>query len=192
MINKFDSAMDGMFSRYSTILSHYYPSHDSTGFTERNLTNNFVFALEEHLGKQCISWFEAPICRENSKHIDAVVFYDNVTILIEAKRFTSVGSKIESVNSDIERMHSTKSIELVEAGLGRSKNDRKRYSVVLADVWTETGSKSSVYENWPNCISGDSGKNFVYSNTLSFSDLPVEGKWKENYKILIAVSEIKI
>jgi len=182
--------MAEMHSRYSTILSQYYPAHNSTGFTERNLTNNFVFALENSLGKECISWFEAPICKDSSKHIDAVIFFDNVTILLEAKRFTSPNSKVKSVISDLDRMHLVKSIEVLEDGLATKSKERKRYSIVLADVWTETEAKMSVYAYWPDCITNNSNRDFMYSSTLSFSDLPVEGKWKNNYKILIAVSKI--
>lgn len=188
MNNIIRRAMEEMHSRYTTILSQYYPAHNSIGFTERNLTNNFISALEKTLGKECISWFEAPICKDGSKHIDAVVFFDDVTILIEAKRFTSVNSQVESLKSDIERMHSANSIEALEDGLKIKSKKRKHYSIVLADVWTETKAKMSVYVYWPECISNNF---FIYSSTLSFSDLPVNEQWKNNYKILIAVSEIQ-
>lgn len=186
-----NSAMEEMHSRYISILSQYYPAHNSTGFTERNLTNNFVFALEKTLDKECISWFEAPISKDSSKHIDAVVFFDDITILIEAKRFTSANAKAQSVISDLGRMHSVDSIEVLEKGLGVRENKRKRYSIVLADVWTETEAKTSVYTFWPSCITNNSNYDFIYSDTLSFSDQPGKGQWLHNYKILIAVSKIE-
>jgi hypothetical protein len=192
MINHIATAMEGMSSRYYSILSKYYPAHGSTGFTERNLTHNFVSALEKTLGNECISWFEAPICLDNNKHIDAVIFYHDVTILIEAKRFTSVNSQVISVKSDIDRMHSQKSIKLLEKELIGEKIDRKRYSVVLADVWTETDIKQSVFDNWPSSISHDYVIEPIYHHSLEFKDLPIECNWKENYKILLAVHEIKI
>ncbi|PSV11638.1 hypothetical protein C0W59_19075, partial [Photobacterium kishitanii] len=85
MIDKIRNGFKGTYLRYEHILNRYYPAHNSTGFTERNLTNNFVAAMEKELGLDCISWFEAPICLENKAHIDAVILTDDSTILIEAK-----------------------------------------------------------------------------------------------------------
>jgi len=191
MIEKFKSAMDGMHSRYSKILSHYYPAHKATGFTERNLTNNFVYALEQSLGEESFSWFEAPICLDDNKHIDAVFFYKNVTILIEAKRFTSTASQSESVRRDLVRMHSRKTIEILEDGLD-IKEERIRYSVVLADVWTETPAKTEIFDNWPSCISHESGDSFTYSDTVEFLHFGSDKPWMKNYKLLIAVTKIDI
>jgi len=162
MIEKLELACRAMSSRYTNILSQYYPAHGSTGFTERNLTNNLVVALESAFGEACISWFEAPTCLIDGKHIDAVVFHENITILIEAKRLTSV------------------------------KQQRRRYSIVLADVWTENDEKTNAYEYWPNLLPTYFLETLLFSKQLSFNDLCVEGEWKDNYKILLAVSEIKI
>lgn len=168
MIDQFTETMSIMKTRYRNILSKYYPAHGSTGFTERNLTNNLVASLEFVLGKECISWFEAPICTDTNKHIDAVVFFEDVTILIEAKRFTSVGSKLNSINEDVDRMFSPKTIAMLESGLLLSKLDRKRYSIVLADVWTETNEKTNVYESWPNILPTYFKELMVFSKKLSF------------------------
>ncbi|MCP4326106.1 MAG: hypothetical protein GY787_30570 [Alteromonadales bacterium] len=192
MIDQFSETMSIMETRYRNILSKYYPAHGSTGFTERNLTNNLVASLEFVLGKDCISWFEAPICKDTNKHMDAVVFFEDVTILIEAKRFTSVGAQLNSINEDVDRMFSSKTIDMVERGLPLSKSTRKRYSIVLADVWTETNEKINVYETWPNILPTCFKELMVFSKRLPFDDLPVDGEWKDNYKILIAIAEIKI
>ncbi|WP_208598941.1 hypothetical protein [Photobacterium angustum] len=90
MKEQFKYIGDEIKQRYMKILSNYYPAHSSTGFTERKLTNNLVLAFERVLGESCISWFEAPICLNNGKHIDAVIFFESITILIESKRLTSV------------------------------------------------------------------------------------------------------
>jgi hypothetical protein len=192
MIEQFNETMSIMGARYRNILSNYYPAHGSTGFTERNLTNNLVASLESVLGKECISWFEAPICTDTNKHMDAVVFFEDVTILIEAKRFTSVGSKLNSINDDVDRMSSLKTITMVEKELSLLKSERRRYSIVLADIWTETPEKIDVYESWPDVLPTSFNELKVFSKTLSFSDLLVDGKWKDNYKILVAIAEIKI
>ena len=63
-----------MKSKYSTIFQQYYPAHDSTGFTERNLSVNFVEALLENLQvKDAFAWYEAPLPGKH-EHIDAVLF----------------------------------------------------------------------------------------------------------------------
>ncbi|MGU5889883.1 hypothetical protein [Aeromonas hydrophila] len=76
-----DKLMARLHSRYTTIFSHYYPAHGSTGFTERNLTNNFVSALESLYPGSCFSWFEAPISLTEKKHMDAVVFTETELFL---------------------------------------------------------------------------------------------------------------
>lgn len=181
-----------METRYRNILSKYYPAHGSTGFTERNLTNNLVTSLEFALGKECISWFEAPICTDTNKHMDAVIFFEDVTILIEAKRLTSIGSQLNSINEDINRMFSSRTIAMLEHGLPLSQLTRKRYSIVLVDVWTETNAKMNAYETWPNILPSYFKELMVFSEKLSFDNLPVDDSWKDNYKILIAIAEIKI
>lgn len=183
-----DQVMDRFYNRYSSILSQYYPAHGSTGFTERNLTNNFVSALESLDPDNCLSWFEAPIDITDKKHIDAVVFTETDLFLIEAKRFTAPWSQANSVKSDIERMLSPMSLELLENGL-RHTIERNRYAVVLADVWTETKGKKDIFERWPECL--ESGP-FLYTKTLEFNGLQIEGEWKHNYKILVAVLEIPV
>ena len=189
MINTIKSAFNGTYLRYDNILNKYYPAHKSTGFTERNLTTNFVASMEKAINGNCISWFEAPISLENKAHIDAVIFTDDSTILIEAKRFTSPESKVKSIQSDIARMHLSESIELLEKGLVNQNIERKRYSIVLADVWTENKCKKELFEYWPNYLSVN---DFYYSDKVSFGGVHSHGSWKKNYKLLIAVSEIKI
>jgi hypothetical protein len=61
MLELIQSAFQKPHDRYCKILNIYYPGHKSAGFTERNLTCNFVFCLEQLLGESAISWFEAPI-----------------------------------------------------------------------------------------------------------------------------------
>ncbi len=67
MLNIFQSAFQKTHSRYCKILNNYYPAHKSAGFTERNLTGNFVYSLEQLLGENAISWFEAQINLDNRR-----------------------------------------------------------------------------------------------------------------------------
>jgi hypothetical protein len=96
MLTLIQSAFQKTHPRYCKILNNYYPAHKSAGFTERNLTGNFVYCLEQLLGENAISWFEAPINLETKEHIDAVVFdmERRCSIQIEAKRFSNPGKKI--------------------------------------------------------------------------------------------------
>ncbi|MGF1767342.1 hypothetical protein L4D06_08140 [Enterovibrio makurazakiensis] len=190
MIDKFESVCVELKARYMKILSLYYPAHGSTGFTERNLTNNFVSAFEKILGESCISWFEAPICLNDGKHLDAVLFFESTTILIEAKRLTSVNSQLVSIEKDIERMCSPKTIELVEKKLRLQKGDRTRYAIVLCDVWTENNQKEAAFRSWPEQLPENYLADLVFNKKMSFNDLDVEGDWKNNYKIMIATCKV--
>ncbi|MGN4997524.1 hypothetical protein [Aeromonas sp. 61P] len=181
-----DLLIKHMRERYAHIFTSYYPAHGSTGFTERNLTNNFVSAMERVYPGTCFSWFEAPICTTDNKHLDAVVFTETDVFFIEAKRFTAPQSKTHSVRSDLERMQSTESQKLIEQGLLKPIK-RQRYAVVLADVWTETKGKREIFETWPACLENES---FFYAKTIEFSELPIEGEWKNNYKILVAIKAL--
>lgn len=178
-----------MHHRYKKILNNYYPAHKSTGFTERNLTNNFVAAMEVVNESNCISWFEAPITNDDGLHVDAVIFdlMSNTLFVIEAKRLKSK-SAIGSIRNDIKRMHNKTYINKVEEKLINNKIE-KRYAIVLADVWTENPSKNEMFASWPKCIAENT---FYYSDKLGFDSLSITDEWKEKYKLLIAVDEIKI
>jgi len=177
-----------LHERYTKILNNYYPAHNGTGFTERNLSHNFVASLEEVLGFGHLSWFEAPIDIKKKKHLDAVVFdiHRKISFLIESKRFSDVTNKIKSVKNDIVRMQSPAHIELLEKGL-ININIENRYAIVLVDVWTETKSKQTLLNTWPECIGNDQ---IMWSKSVSFENLTTKGKWKYNYNILMAAIEI--
>jgi cysteine sulfinate desulfinase/cysteine desulfurase-like protein len=57
MLDLSKSAFQKMHQRYCKILNNYYPAHNSNGFTERNLTNNFVYALEGVTGENTYRGF---------------------------------------------------------------------------------------------------------------------------------------
>ncbi len=174
------------------ILSHYYPAHGSTGFTERNLTNNFAAAFEHVIGESCIAWFEAPICLDNGHHLDAVIFFESTTVLIESKRLTSVNAKFKSIANDVDRMFSPKTIELIEKELRIDEVPRFRYAIVLCDVWTETKEKTSAYDVWPAQLPKTFLNSLLCTQKLSFGKLDVKGDWKDNYKILLACAQVNI
>ncbi len=192
MIEQFDAICDELRARYMKILSHYYPAHGSTGFTERNLTNNFVAAFEHVIGESCIAWFEAPICLDNGQHLDAVIFFESTTVLIESKRLTSVNAKFKSIANDVDRMFSPKTIELIEKELIVNEGQRIRYAIVLCDVWTETTEKTTAYNVWPAQLPPTLLNSMLCSRKLNFDKLDVKGDWKHNYKILVACAQVNI
>ena len=57
---------------YQRIFSLLYPSKNSTGFTERNLSVNFANAYER-INPSAITWFEFQFGENNNLHYDAVI-----------------------------------------------------------------------------------------------------------------------
>ena len=188
-VNIIKDAFTEMQSRYLKILNNYYPAHKSIGFTERNLTNNFVASMEKVNGNNCISWFEAPITDNESLHVDAIIFdlSSKTLFIIEAKRLKT-NSDLESVRDDIMRMHDKDYITKLEEELVDIQIN-KRFAIVLADVWQENEPTKSIYNNWPECLAAGT---FQYSNKLGFASVNRDNDWKKKYHILIAVDEIKI
>jgi hypothetical protein len=178
-------------ARYLSILNNYYPAHRGTGFTERNLTNNFVVSLQAVLGEKTISWFEAPLDIKTKTHIDAVVFdlERQCSFMIESKRFSYPDQKIAEVNRDIERLKNPKHCKKLECGL-RGTKILKRYGIVLADVWRETARKIEISKTWPNVLEDKNG--LFWFNQLAFDKLNSSGEWKMNYRILIAAYELTV
>ncbi len=182
------AAFDNTVIKYKFILNNYYPAHKSTGFTERNLTNNFACALEKVLGHQAFAWYEAPLSSEKKLHLDAIVFDKNrkSCFLIESKRFSNLSKKIVETKHDIQRMSHQLHHETLERGL-RDLKIEHRYAVVLVDIWTEGKEKKSTYVDWPACL--DSAPYEITCRT-GFESLSIDGQWKQNYKIMMAVKKL--
>lgn len=152
----------GFKARYENVFEQYYPAHNSTGFTERNLTCNFAEALAKDLGNDSFVWYEAPlpITPEGKyPHVDAVVFSKklNSIFLIEAKRFGDKPSgKIKSIkkdlvrlleldNDDIVKKKSTNREHLLKEWGWKEKDKTNQpmseYVICLADYWGENTAK---------------------------------------------------
>lgn len=176
-MNTLEKAFEGLHTRYCKILENYYPAHGSTGFTERNLTNNFIISIENILGENSIFWLEAPIDIEKKKHIDAVVFdiKEKSSFMIESKRFSNPEQKIREANNDIIRMKDPKHYGLLEKNLRKIKIEN-RYAILLADVWRENEKKITIYEQWPQSVY--QGQDVFWANKLQFESL-------KNYSLLI-------
>jgi len=187
MYKKIEMAFDKTINNYCRILNAYYPAHNNAGFTERNLTHNFVKSLESTLGDNSIYWLEAPLSLERNSHLDAVVFCQDskTSFLIEAKRLSNLPKKIEEIKSDIERMRLSYHHQVLEDGL--KFKIENRYAIVISDVWLETEAKKSAYHSWPNCVHDS---DTIWSKKGGFSSLETDEIWKNNYHILIAALQI--
>ncbi len=144
----FKSICDEYKRNYVEIFKHIYPSKNSTGFTERNLSVNFSKAYEKIITKEnqdCISWFEFQFDETNNKHYDAIIINSTVKeiLVIEAKRYNNLSRKINSVINDIARINKFLT-EILRKDDRRipSIESYKIYGVILADIWI--GNTSSV------------------------------------------------
>lgn len=137
--------------RYNNILQHYYPAHNSTGFTERNQTTNFAAAMEKVCGNT-LAWFEVPFGDKKSQHFDAIIFNmeTNEVFVVEAKRFSSFTGKARSIASDIHRIMTYDNLYTITQSFLQSHHLESImcYGIVLADVWTENSVKAALYDNW--------------------------------------------
>ena len=182
------TAFDETARRYANIFSHYYPAHGSTGFTERNLTNNFVSSLEKVHG-DCIPWFEAPIGSDYKKHIDAVVFAPGLktSVMIESKRFNNPNAKMEEIFRDFDRICDKNNQATIEKGKNGFEISKK-YGVLLANVWIETKKKKHIFENWDPIIREKSG--IIITKKTGAEDFKLKPGWPTNYKILMAIIDL--
>jgi hypothetical protein len=145
-----------VIERYNSIFSQYYPAHDSTGFTERNLTCNFAESLKYYLGEESFIWYESPVNPKNKKeHIDAVVFSKkhNSVLLIETKRLgQTVNSKIVSLKKDIDRVDSEinnyiDNISYITNNLNWKDKSTNIFVLFICDYWFEKGKNFNDIEN---------------------------------------------
>lgn len=138
--------------RYDHILGRMYPSKNSTGFPEVNLSVNYSRAYDTVLSsrneQESVSWFEFQLsnrrgAKNNDNHLDCIIIDDSNKriFFIEAKRFrgkyqvTGIGKDVKRIywSYDNRKEEFDKRIENYEG--------YDFYAMVLADVWIEKGSK---------------------------------------------------
>ena len=148
----FSDIFEAYKNRYEDILDVLYPSKNSTGFTERNLSVNFAAAYEKaHPGS--ITWYEFQFGPKNNLHLDAVIINkpEKEILLIESKRFKNTTKQVAEVEEDILRIFFTRDEywEEFESRIDGIFN-YDIYGVILADVWTETKAKIKIKEAFEN------------------------------------------
>ena len=96
--NKFKNIFDEYKNYYECVFDVFYPSKNSTGFTERNLSVNFSKAYEK-LNPKAITWFEFQFGEKNNLHYDALIINRETKelFLIESKRFSKLNKKINTL-----------------------------------------------------------------------------------------------
>ncbi|SHM25310.1 hypothetical protein SAMN05720467_1085 [Fibrobacter sp. UWB7] len=133
------TVMNRVKTRYEKILEDYYPSYESLGFTERNLTFNFCSQYEQLWNEKSshehnlVIWQEVPICNEGKlgEHIDSLIIDNDCVYLIEAKRLNGT-DKIASIKSDIKRL---KNVAIGKLEINKIPQNVKMFLIVLVDFW---------------------------------------------------------
>jgi len=157
-------------NRYNTIFKQYYPAHNKTGFTERNLSCNFANALIETLNDtDAFVWHDAalPVERLGECHyIDAVVFSkaNNSVFYILANRLGDKPTgKIQTLANDIsqlmdkapvtdtigKRFVTKRNYILEEWGYkdkDKSKHTFNEYIIAISDYWGDESKTKRVEE----------------------------------------------
>jgi len=135
---------------YLSIFEAIYPSKNSTGFTERNLSVNFAKSYE-YFNPDAITWYEFQFGEKNNLHYDCIIVntVKRELVIIESKRFSNVIKKVTEVEADIKRINGITNkyrSELVD----RIPNldEYSFVGVILADIWTETKSKTALHKSF--------------------------------------------
>ena len=147
---------------YSKIFDYMYPAKNSTGFTERNLSVNFIKGYESARAmydEKIVSWYEFQFGEKNNYHVDAVMW--NISLgelyVIESKRFNNPSAKIREIDADINRIYAL--VDELKSECATSKqripinNISQIFGVILADAWNETKIKNNIITISNNSIS---------------------------------------
>lgn len=172
----FDEILKEIKGHYVNVLSKFYPTVGSRGFTEVNLT----VACGNAFAKTCseaVIWYELPFTKEpkDKFHVDLAIFIpkERHLVLVESKRFSESG-KVKECTDNLKRISDPWNIrELLKVHSKHNEGLVDKYKTVtaciLADVWTESERtfKQKVYDQWR-------AKNFFNNNERN---IHVDGKY---------------
>lgn len=149
---RFKTVFSEFRQNYIDILNVLYPSKNSTGFTERNLSVNFAKAYEQ-IVPTAHTWYEFQFGTKNNLHFDAIIVdaARKELLIIESKRFSNPTKKMQEVKDDIIRINKASTVYRSE--FETRINGFEHYSiygVVLADVWTENRNKIQIKNEFQN------------------------------------------
>lgn len=149
---RFQTVFSEFRKNYIDILNILYPSKNSTGFTERNLSVNFAKAYEKVV-PTAHTWYEFQFGEKNNLHYDAIIIdaKRKELLIIESKRFSNTTGKMQEVKSDIIRINkaATEYRSEFETRIN-GFSDYSIFGVVLADVWTENNNKIQIKKEFQN------------------------------------------
>ena len=145
-----DKVLQRYKENYCRIFEKLYPSHGSTGFTERNLSVNFAKAYES-ISPDAVTWYEVQFGPKNNLHYDTMIINPTKKeiVIVESKRLSHVKKKVGEIGEDIQRIREFKTKHLAE--FTDRIPDLQDYSVVgviLADIWTEGDLKPAVKDSF--------------------------------------------
>lgn len=155
LYKKFEQLFLDYRDNYARIFNVLYPSKNSTGFTERNLSVNFAKAYEAK-NAAAVTWYEWQFGEGNNLHYDAIIIdpVKKEILLIESKRFSVPKRKIRSVGADIRRISSFAADDRAEFSTRIPElASYTVYGVILADVWcSQSGpkNKKAIWESFKN------------------------------------------
>ena len=128
---------DRYASNYREILSEgfFYPTRNSTGFAERNLSVNFARAYQS-LNPSAVCWYEFQFGEKNDLHMDAILIdrARRTLLLVESKRLKGK-KKEEEIREDVRRIENGWP-ELFDGRISGDLVIDEIYGVILADIWT--------------------------------------------------------
>jgi hypothetical protein len=173
-LNKIKTAFSKMQTRYDVILNNYFPSD---GFTESNLTADFVKNLQDEMGGSAATWQAACSTphhnqntlvqsNENTKHLDAIVFdvTPNTSLIIEPNKFGQLPNRIVTVLEDIKQIKNKANPNILDKGLNHKILTTQCYGILLADYWYKK--KTELPGMWPESL--ELNQKFIYTDQYSF------------------------
>ena len=201
----FKRILEEIKGHYVNVLSEFYPTVESRGFTEENLTVAFGNAFAKRC-PEAVIWYELPFVTKSTDrfHIDLAILIpeEGRLVLVESKRF-SVSKKVNECTRDFKRISDPKNIEAV---LGEYSKDNeginegivnkydKVTACILADVWTESKFKREVYDQWRDGIFFNNNERDIHVDgeyyIEDFNDIDRLGEnTKKNYHMLMFTHE---
>ena len=197
----FKGILEEIKGHYVNVLSEFYPTVESRGFTEENLTVAFGNAFAKRCPKAVI-WYELPFTKEpkDKFHVDLAILIpkEGRLVLVESKRFSESG-KVKECTNNFKRISAPGNIrELLKVYNEHNKGIVNKYDTVtaciLADVWTESKFKREVYDQWRDGIFFNNNERDIHVDgeyyIENFNDINRLGEnTKKNYHMLMFTHE---
>lgn len=192
----FVGILEEIKEHYVNVLSKFYPTVGSRGFTEENLTVAFGNAFAKRF-QEAVIWYEFPFVTKptDSFHVDLAIFIpeERHLVLVESKRFSERGKDNECTR-DFKRISDPENIvallkEYSKHNEGIVNKYDKVTACILADVWTESKFKREVYDQWfkKNFFNNDERDIHVGGEYYieDFKEIDRLGEGKDNYHMLM-------